>query len=102
MFKKKGIMNITQIMNAGTNVQIVVGLADLKEFAQTLLSEREQEKKASGPASEIYLTQDEAAARLKVDKSTLWRWDKSGYLRKCRVGGKVRYRLREITELLEG
>lgn len=94
---------INQIMNAGANVQLVLSATDLKElFFQWQKERNEEEKRRSVPAPETYLTQDEVAAKLQVDKSTLWRWDKSGYLNKCRVGGKVRYRLSDVTKLMEG
>jgi len=32
----------------------------------------------------------------------LWRWDKTGYLKPYRIGGKVRYRLSEIDKILGG
>jgi excisionase family DNA binding protein len=95
-------MNIREILDLGTTALLVVSPTDLKEFALSLISEREEEKKSNITAPETYLTQDEVAAKLQVDKSTLWRWDKSGYLNKCRVGGKVRYRLSDVTKLMEG
>lgn len=97
-------MNIREILSSGTTTLLVVSPTDLKEFALSLISEREEEKKSNIniPAHETYLTQDEVSAKLQVDKSTLWRWDKSGYLTKVRVGGKVRYRLSDVTKLMEG
>lgn len=95
-------MNIREILNSGTTALLVVSPADLQEFALSLISEREEEKKSNIPAPETYLTQDEVATKLRVDKSTLWRWGKSGYLSKVRVGGKVRYRLSDITKIMEG
>lgn len=95
-------MSIQEIIKSGANISITVSALDLKEFALSLISEHEEGKKSNIPASETYLTQDEVAAKLQVDKSTLWRWDKSGYLNKVRVGGKVRYRLSDVTKLMEG
>ena len=95
-------MNIREILSSGTTTLLVVSPTDLKEFALSLISEREEEKKSNIPAHETYLTQDEVSAKSQVDKSTLWRWDKSGYLTKVRVGGKVRYRLSDVTKLMEG
>ena len=95
-------MNIREILSSGTTTLLVVSPTDLKEFALSLISEREEEKKSNIPAQQHYLPQDEVSAKLQVDKSTLWRWDKSGYLTKVRVGGKVRYRLSDVTKLMEG
>lgn len=39
----------------------------------------------------VYLTRDEVARRLGVAKSTLWRWDRAGYLKATRIGGKCVY-----------
>ncbi len=95
-------MSIQEIIKSGANVSVTVNALDLKEFMLSLISERDEEKRRNIPAPETYLTQDEVSAKLQVDKSTLWRWDKSGYLTKVRVGGKVRYRLSDVTKLMEG
>lgn len=94
-------MSIQEIIKSGANVSVTVNVFDLKEFALFIINERDEEKRRSVPAPETYLTQDEVSAKLQVDKSTLWRWDKSGYLSKCRVGGKVRYRLSDIEKLMK-
>lgn len=39
---------------------------------------------------------------LNVSKSTLWRWEKSGYLVPINVGGQCRYKTSDINEILEG
>lgn len=39
---------------------------------------------------------------LEVDKSTLWHWDKEGYLKKVHIGGKPRYRESEVKAIREG
>lgn len=45
------------------------------------------------------ITVKEALGILRVDKSTLWHWDKEGYLKKIHVGGKVRYRESEVKKI---
>ena len=49
---------------------------------------------------EKYLTIKEVAKKLHVDPSTLWSWDKRGYLRKIEVGGKRLYRESDIEAIL--
>lgn len=39
---------------------------------------------------------------LDVDKSTLWRWAKAGYLVPIKIGTKTRYRKSDIEKLLSG
>lgn len=46
--------------------------------------------------SNVLLKREATAARLGVDLSTLWRWDRSGYLRPVRIGHSVYYKLSDI------
>lgn len=51
---------------------------------------------------EVYLTAEETAKRLQVDRSTLWRWNKEGYLVSAKVGSKVRYKLSDVERIQKG
>ena len=51
---------------------------------------------------ETYKTVEEAAAILHRDRSSLWRWAKSGYLVPIKVGAKSFYRMSDIKKLMEG
>ncbi len=91
---------ITELIKSGANVQLVINAIDLKEaFLQW-----SEEIKQSGPIQqeETYLSANETAHKLGVDLSTLWRWDKSGYLRKIKIGNKTRYRESDVLKLMEG
>ena len=73
---------------------------DLKEF---LLEIAEEQAKSTIPAHpEKYLTAQETAEKLGVDVSTLWRWDKTGYLKKIKVERKIQYRESDVLKLMEG
>jgi hypothetical protein len=48
------------------------------------------------------LSPKETGEMLSIDVSTLYRWDKLGYLTKIKIGGKVRYRLSDIQKLFSG
>lgn len=50
---------------------------------------------------ETYLTTKQAAKKLNVDPSTLYRWEKDNYLRPVRLGSKRRYRLSDIEKLMD-
>lgn len=99
--KKKKVMSIKDLIANGAenNVSVTIGVADLRNFFLELINEVEANKTEDKPES--YLSQDEASKLLKVDRSTLWRWDKDNYLKKVRVGGKVRYRLSDIQKIME-
>ena len=49
----------------------------------------------------IYMTKDQVLAKLNVAPSTLWRWQKRGYLVPVKVGGENRYRSTDIDKILE-
>lgn len=51
---------------------------------------------------EVYLTTEETAKRLQVNRSTLWRWNKEGYLVSIKVGSKVRYKLSDVERIQKG
>lgn len=50
----------------------------------------------------VYYTRDQVLAKLNVVPSTLWRWQKRGYLVPVKVGGENRYRSTDIDRILEG
>ena len=52
--------------------------------------------------TETYPSAKKVAEMLDVDKSTLWRWAKVGYLVPINVGGKRRYRMSDVKRILEG
>lgn len=92
-------MNITEFIKANTNVQLVINALDLKEAFLQWAAEMKQSEPVR--QEEVYLTAKEAAKKLGVDLSTLWRWDRSGYLKKIKVGKSVKYRGSDIRKLME-
>lgn len=93
-------MSIKEIINANANVQLVVNLMDLKELFHEWQEEFSRSKESA--YQEEYLTTDEVAKKLNCDPSTLWRWDKTGYLSKVKWCGKTRYRLSDVQRVMEG
>lgn len=92
-------MNISSILESGASVQLVINALDLKE---AFLQWSEEAKPKDTPQPERYLTTNETAKRLGVDTSTLWRWDKTGYLKKIKRGSKVFYKESDVNTLVEG
>ena len=95
-------MSIREILATGANVAFTITATDLKEFLFEIAEEQAQTKSTVPAQSEKYLTAQETADKLDVDISTLWRWDKSGYLKKIKVGNKIRYRESDVLKLMEG
>ncbi len=71
----------------------------LQEFAATLIAEASEKLQAK---EERTYTPAEFAARHRVDKSTLWRWNQEGLLKKTIIGGKVFYRDSDLSVRKEG
>ena len=99
-------MNIDLIQLAkeapGTIISVPVeALVDAnKRLVETAISSIEQA--ASMKDSATLLTRDQVLKKLNVVPSTLWRWQKRGYLVPVRVGGENRDRSTDIDKILEG
>lgn len=71
----------------------------LEEWSLSVITGfREALKEIQEEQEEKFLTADETAKMLGVDKSTLWRWNKSGLLKSHKMGTKVRYILSEVNK----
>ena len=86
--------------NDQRTIQIVVSRDDLEEAIRTVVGEILTEKEESSRDARI--TKAAARERLKVDDTTLWRWDKCGYLKAIHIGRSVYYREADIKRLEEG
>jgi hypothetical protein len=86
----------------GTIISVPVG--DLveanKRLVETAISGLE--RAVSAKDSAVLLTREQVMQKLNVVPSTLWRWQKRGYLVPIRVGGENRYRSTDIDKILEG
>lgn len=83
-------------------VSIKVG--DLIEANSILLenAKAQLEKSISDANAETYLSKEKACEMLDVSVSTLWRWEKQGYLVPIVFGGQKRYKHSDIKKILEG
>ena len=90
-------MNIASIIESEANVQIVVTLSDLTEFALAVATEVMAAKEEYR-----YLTPDDVSEMLGVSKNTLWRWEKEKYLIPFKIGRKSRYKQSDIDKIMEG
>lgn len=91
--------NMMNEFNKNTQTLMIVSKDDLENVVQNAVN-RLLEKRENKPV--VYLSAEETARRLKVDRSTLWRWNKDGYLTTTKVGNKVRYKLSDVERIQKG
>ncbi len=86
----------------GTIIAVPVG--DLMEANTRLIDQvrADLEREIAEKRTASFLTRETVLEKLSVAPSTLWRWQKSGYLVPVNVGGQRRYKSTDIDEILEG
>ena len=87
------------MIEGGANTLLMVSASDLREFALALMEEARSQAEEAKEA-ETYLTEKEACELLSVGHTTLWRWDRKGYLRAQKVGRRKLYRRGDIEKLI--
>jgi len=91
-------MNIEKLIERGLGVTITLTSEQLIEVIDYVVEKTriELENEIRNKNTEIYLTSKEVCDFLNIDNTTLWRWDKRGYLTPIYIGGKKRYPKSEI------
>ncbi len=91
-----------ELVNQYPDVNITVKAGELKEWAEYIvrLTHQELKQQVGNEKNETYLSRDEVANMLRVDKSTLWRWNKHCYLTHIEVGGKRMYKMSDVKQIL--
>lgn len=95
-------MEILNIVEQYPNLNITVKAGELKEWAEYIvrLTHQELKQQVANTKNETYISRNEVAKMLSVDKSTLWRWGKQDYLTPIEVGGKRVYRMSDVKQIL--
>ena len=93
---------IVSLIKEYPDVTLGIKAGDLKEMVDYCMEKKckDLEKLVADANTETYLSPEQTAKKLDVNKSTLWRWSKNGYLVPVEVGGKRRYKLSDIQKLL--
>ena len=83
---------------------LAVSAGDLVEANNRLIDQvrNDLEQEVARKRDVSYLTREMVLEKLNVVPSTLWRWQKKGYLVPVMVGGQNRYRSTDIDRILEG
>ena len=91
-------MDTTPLSLDGSQI-VMIPLEQLQSFGEQIAEMAIS--RFSAKKGEVYLTRKQAAQKLSVDISTLYRWDNEGYLKSISLGNKKRYRLSDIERLME-
>jgi len=91
-------MKILDYIKSDANISITIPFKDLQEFVNYTINatRKELEKFIIDEKSEVYLTPQQVSEMLGVNLSTLFRWNKRGYLVPLEIGGKRKYRKSDI------
>ena len=86
-----------------SGVMLVVSADDLRSLMKDFydLAARDHAARMEAAAERPALSREEAAKALGVCPTTLWHWQKSGYLTPVKVGARVLYRASDIKSILE-
>ena len=93
-------MELKDLLQTGANVSLTVSLNDLKELFKEVVGVLPTIA-ADSPAEE-YWTRKEVLQRLNIDPSTLWNWEKTGYIKSYPFGGRKRYLQSDVEAIRTG
>jgi transcriptional regulator with PAS, ATPase and Fis domain len=96
--------NLLELAKQCPSVNITITVGDLIEANEALVEKtrKELEQLITDANTETYPSAEQVTKILDVDRSTLHRWWKKGYLTPIEVGGKRRYKMSDIKRILEG
>ena len=98
-------MNLIQeCLQNNVDVTLTVKASDLTDFGQFLIdnASREASEQKRLKDEEIFYSVDEVMKVLKIkNRTTIWRWQKSGYLGSVKVGKMCRYKKSDVDAILK-
>lgn len=98
------MIDLLQLAKEAPGTIVAVPVGDLIEANKRLVEKTvaDLERSVAEKRETVYLTREQVIAKLNIVPSTLWRWNKRGYLVPIKVGGENRYRSTDIDKILEG
>jgi len=102
MQKMKNLLSIIQEERA--NIKLEMSGEDLLVFSNDLINRAKSELSVeiAEARKERYLTRQEVKEICGVCDATLWHWNKKNYLKTIKIGSKVRYKMSDVRQILEG
>ena len=93
-------MNYRDLLRTGANVNVTVSLEDLKQLFKEVAGNLPTAETLS-PAEE-YWSRKEVLQRLDIDSSTLWNWERTGYIKSYPFGGRKHYLRSDVEAIRTG
>lgn len=96
--------NVKELLEQSAHgVQVVLGIEDVNELASIIADRLTANviEAINNKEGERLLTCDEVQGMLGIGRTTLYRWERSGYLMPVRIGAKVRYRIADVEQIKE-
>ncbi len=96
----KDLISVIEAANGSLKLELTG--EDLLTFSNELINRAKAELHhiEASAKKEVYLTKEEVKAMFNVCDTTLWHWNKRGYLKTIKVGNKVRYRKSDVRKIL--
>lgn len=93
--------NLLEIADKFPDLTVSISVKDLISANRTLIKEAKAEiaEEISQSRNEMFLQREKVMEILGVSSTTLWRWQRCGYLVPISIGGQHRYRLSDINRI---
>ncbi len=90
------------MLGTNPNISITINGGELRKAFATLIDSAidRYKREVEAQPDDILYSIKQVSEILSVDKSTLWRWQQSGYLVPAKIGDLPRYRKSQIDKLL--
>ena len=93
-------MSLKDLLESGANVTVAVKLDDLREILKEAAGSLKPVRQELPP--EDFLSRKEVLSVLRIDSSTLWCWEKTGYIKSFPFGGRKRYKRDDVEAIRTG
>ncbi len=100
-------MDLMSMLQSGSRFRIEVDSEDLLKFADALITKSAEQRELELTArkqserEEEWLTTEQVCKMCHCCTSTIWAWEKRGYLIPSKIGGRKRFAAADIRKLLE-
>lgn len=93
-------MSLKDLLQSGANLSLTVSLEDLRQLVKEIIGNNSVTP--NEPPAEKFLSRKEILHLLGIDSSTLWSWEKTGYIKSYPFGGRKRYKADDAEAIRTG